>query len=82
MIARMDLNIRNVPDELAEKLRKKATISGKGLYEFCRGILEVAVDEGVQVTCPMCGMDGPLIRMGTNARCWHCGSGFVPPEGQ
>jgi hypothetical protein len=78
----VDLNIRNVPDDLVAQIKLKASVVGKTLRDFSIGILKSAVDEGVEVTCPMCGLDGPLIRLGTNARCFHCGSGFVPPEGQ
>jgi len=76
----MDLNIRDFPDDLAKRVKIKAVATGSTLKDYLIGILESSVDEGPQVTCPMCGLDGPLVRLGTNARCFHCGSGFVPPE--
>ena len=80
-VSAMDLYLRDVPEELHLKLKAKAGMNGKTLRDFSVGILDAAVDEGVQVNCPLCGMDGPLVRFGQNARCFHCGTGFVPPEG-
>lgn len=84
----MDLNLRNVPDELAAQVKRKAIDAGKTLRDFVIDVLENAltgkadgrVDDSFQVTCPMCGESGPLVRFGDNARCWHCGSGFPAPE--
>lgn len=81
IIPRVDLNIRSFPDSLNTLLELRSSLAGVSKKQFIVDILEAAVVDGEQVTCPLCGMDGPLVKLGTMARCTHCGSGFVPPEG-
>lgn len=85
----MNLNIRNFPDELAVRLKKRAAERGEDFHLHILGTLNSSlvlkrdgtVDEEMVVTCPACGLSGPLVRFGDNARCFHCGIGFLVPEG-
>lgn len=85
----MDLNIRDFPDDLYASLRKRAAASGETLKGLAVRVLSACLtqksdgvlDESYVVTCPMCGQNGPLVRFGANAKCFHCGIGFMPPEG-
>jgi hypothetical protein len=82
-----NINLRDVPEPLFIALKKKAAASQKFFGQFCIEVLQSSlvlredgiVDDGYQVTCPMCGQTGPLVRFGMNAKCYFCGSGFVPP---
>lgn len=83
----MDLNIRDVPEDLHQRLKAKAASRpfGKFIISVLEDSLNIkaegSVDDSYVVTCPMCGLNGPLVRFGQNARCFHCGCGFMPPEG-
>jgi hypothetical protein len=78
----MDFNIHDFPEDLHRKVKARASALGQTIKEFSTGVFEAALGtEGALVTCPLCGLTGPLVRSGENARCWHCGSGFVLPEG-
>jgi plasmid stability protein len=76
----MDLNIREIDDDLVKRIKIKAIAAGKTLKKYLTDVLEAALDEGPQVQCPLCGLEGSRVMFGTNARCVHCGSGFVPPD--
>lgn len=85
----MNLNIRNFPDALHVSLTKKAAAEEREIrdiaieaFENClNNVSHGMVDDSFVVTCPMCGRDGPAVRFGSNLRCFHCGSGFLVPEG-
>lgn len=79
--AMADLNIRGIPDELFAVIKAQAALCGKTMKDFALEALRTAVAGGEKVTCPLCGLDGPLVRSGTNCRCFHCGAGFMMPEG-
>lgn len=79
----MQLTIRDFPDSLWVVLKNQAVEAGCTLRELVIRVCEssLGIPGGEQVTCPLCGQAGPLVMSGTNARCFHCGSGFMPPEG-
>lgn len=85
----MDFNIHDFPEDLHASLRKRAAASGETLKSLAVRVLtscldqksDGLLDESYAVICPICGQNGPLVRFVTNATCFHCGIGFVPPEG-
>ena len=85
----MDFYIHKFPEELHARLNRKAAGEGKTLKAHVISILQGSlnlkqdglVDDEMVVTCPACGLNGPLVRFGDNARCFHCGIGFLVPEG-
>jgi hypothetical protein len=77
----VNLNVRNFPDDLHARLAERADETGYDLRDLVIEAVENLLGLGNIVTCPLCGMDGPLVRFGSNARCAHCNSGFMIPEG-
>jgi transposase len=84
----VNFNIRDFPDELKQRIDRKVANEGITLHAFAVRSFEAQlrlkadgkVDDSVSVTCPLCGLTGPLLRFGPNARCFHCGTGFMPPQ--
>ena len=77
----MNLNLRNFPEDLHLRLIARSSESGYGLRELVIEAIDNLLGDKHIVTCPLCGVDGPLVRFGGNARCFHCDCGFVVPEG-
>jgi hypothetical protein len=83
----MNLNIRQFPDEVHQRLLARAARQGQSIGEcvvqICEKYLQErpdgVVDDSYTVTCPF-GHTGPLHRFGLNARCWQCGVGFPLPS--
>lgn len=85
----MQFNLRDFPDDLHYRMQVRAAKDKVPIKELVISTMESAlngkgdgiVDEAFRVTCPLCGLDGPAFRFGTNLRCFHCGTGFMEPEG-
>lgn len=75
------LNVRNFPDDLHQELIRKASATGYDIRDLVVEAVENSLYVPQQVTCPMCGEEGPKVMAGDNCRCTHCGAGFINPEG-